>query len=192
MMAKKNICTKQQIAPKKQCINDLFSDLKPLDPFDVKKEELSAQLCSLLAFSEKSRTEFSYLSGWKKSRITKLLNGKSNPTFKTLWEFAGFLGYEADLNFRKQNEVHANQPWSSRTVESQYTICTDTKLVFKCQTAKEVAKDMREGNHQQYYFSVSMQNNSMKPIPIYRLDNYIPSTFKTINLEENIDIQESI
>ncbi|MGZ3821853.1 MAG: helix-turn-helix domain-containing protein [Mucilaginibacter sp.] len=193
MTSKKNICTTQQSLPRKQNFNDLFSELKPLDPFDVKKEELSAQLCSLLSFSEKSRTEFSNLSGWKKSRISSILNGKGNPTFKTLWEFASFLGYEADLNFRKPSEAHAKQPWSLRSVEPQYTIYTNAALLFKCQTARDVAKDMLEGNHQEHYISISMPRKNIESAPVYMIPTYnIPAASRPINIKSKLDIKKSV
>jgi len=91
---------------------DLFSELDRLDPFDIKKEELAAQLAALLSYAGETRSEFASKSGWKKSSVSNILNGRGNQTFKTLWEFAQYLGYEADLHFRRSTESPAKQPWN--------------------------------------------------------------------------------
>jgi len=124
MNANKQICNQHNNFCKKDECRDLFSDLEPLDPFDIKKEELAAQLCALLAYTETTRTELSNISGWKKSRISSILNGNGNLTFKTLWEFARYLGYEADLNFRKPRKNQAKQPWSSKISETELVTYT--------------------------------------------------------------------
>jgi len=112
----------KNILPSSNDYLDLFGELDEIDQFDIKKEEISAQLTALLSYSNKSRTELSEISGWKKSRVTNILNGRGNLTFKTIWEYAKFLGYEADINFRTPDQVPAFQPWNIRNQEMQWKI----------------------------------------------------------------------
>ena len=100
MTSSTNITAGHQELLDEEDFHSLFDDLEALEPFDVKKEEVAAQLAALLSHKKTTRSSFSRLSGWKRSRVTNVLNGNGNPTFKTLWEFAKHLGYEADLNFR--------------------------------------------------------------------------------------------
>jgi len=139
----------------------LFADIDDIDLFDTKKAELAANLSGLLAYSGLTRTQLSVKSGWKKSRITNILNGRGNLTFRTLWEFSRALGYEADLVFRKPNEVHARQPWQKNTqIPHTYSISSVYPLVVK--TASEVKDDFIKNKNQTHYVTCSSE--------------YIPST----------------
>jgi len=144
--------------------HDLFTELDQLEPFDIKKEELAAQLAALLSYSNETRSEFSRISGWKKSRVSNVLNGRGNPTFKTLWEFSRYLGYEADLIFRLPNKAHAKQPWSITRQEIQNSYVPSSQywhINIDVQSAAEVAIDMLSGNHKTYYLSISAATNSI-------------------------------
>lgn len=113
--------------PTEKDFQDLFAELDEIDPFDIKKDELAARLTALLSYSHETRSSFAKISGWPKSQVTALLNGKRNPTFKTVWEFARNLGYEADLTFRKSDEAPSRQPWQVKiNVQKNYS--------FKIQT----------------------------------------------------------
>jgi len=135
--------------PTEKDFQDLFAELDELDPFDIKKDELAARLTALLSFSDETRSSFAQKFGWQKSQVTALLNGKRNPTFKTVWEFARNLGYEADLTFRKPDEAPARQPWQLKTISQQN--CT-----FKFQTPREVALDLKDGNHSDCYVAIKI------------------------------------
>ena len=187
----------QQDLPSEKDFHDLFAELDELEPFDIKKEELAAQLAALLSYTNKTRSEFAVSSGWKKSRVTNVLNGRGNLTFKTMWEFARCLGYEADLNFRRPNEAPAKQPWRRIKEEVQYLSSKDTQpcYVIHLQTAHEVARDMKEGNHKDYYFSIpttpciqkqSAQPETLNPIDFFRA----PLTLTTKAIK--FDIKEQV
>jgi transcriptional regulator with XRE-family HTH domain len=125
---------------------DLFAELDALEPFDIKKEELAAQLTALLSYTKTTRSNFAQVSGWQKSTVTAVLNGKRNPTFKTLWEFAHYLGYETDLIFREPNEPHHRQPWQSKECQS---------LHF--QKAENVVLDVEKGCHYEFYVGFNLE-----------------------------------
>jgi len=136
---------------KKENYRALFFDLEELEPFDIKKEELAAQLSALLSHSKLTRAQYSIKSGWKKSRVTNILNGRGNLTFKTIWEFARNLGYETDVIFRSPKETYAKQPWQKhvQSIHGLYTITSKCPLIVK--TAKEVKDDMNNNNLQTHY-----------------------------------------
>lgn len=142
---------------KEEHFHDLFAELDQLDPFDVKKEELAAQLAALLSHADLTRSEFAVISGWKKSRVTNVLSGDANPTFKTLWEFARCLGYEADLNFRTPNAVSAKQPWQLNQLiyHAHYVDNNNQKTSYiTVQTAQEVITDFKNGTHESFYYCI--------------------------------------
>ena len=145
-----------------------------LEPFDIKKEELAAQLAALLSYTNETRSEFASISGWKKSRVSNVLNGRGNPTFKTLWEFARYLGYEADLIFRLPNKAPAKQPWSVTRKETQHAhaIASQYFHIVYVQSAKEVAIDLLSGNHKTHYLGIDVATNSKslnQPLHVYRM-----------------------
>jgi transcriptional regulator with XRE-family HTH domain len=137
--------------------HDLFAELDQLDPFDIKKEELAAQLAALLSYADLTRSEFAAISGWKKSRVTNVLSGDANPTFKTLWEFARCLGYEADLNFRTPNAVAVKQPWQLNQLiyHDHYVHNNNQKAPYiTVQTVQEVITDFKNGTHESFYYCI--------------------------------------
>jgi transcriptional regulator with XRE-family HTH domain len=160
------VCASANELPTIQDFHDLFSELAPLEPFDIKKEELAAQLAALLAHTNTSRSEFAALADWKKSRVTAVLNGNGNPTFKTLWEFARFLGYEVDLHFRRPDEARALEPWNSKIpVFSQDQIRKGIEQILsthsiKMESAHQVADALNQGKHKTVYFSMALKNES--------------------------------
>lgn len=182
--------------PTEDDFHDLFSDLEQLEPFDIKKEELAAQLAALLSCVEETRSGFANKSGWKKSRVSNVLNGRGNPTFKTLWEFARYLGYEADLHFRRPNELPAKQPWNFRKQEIQSTSRIEkcSLYPFEVQTAKEVAKDMLEGKHKELYLSIttSTYSNSFGQPQQFPDRNNLPHKLTFTIPAPRLDIKETI
>jgi len=150
------VCVTENKLPTPQDYRDLFADIEPLEAFDIKKEELAAQLSALLAHTDTSRSEFATLAHWKKSRVTALLNGNGNPTFKTLWEFASFLGYEADLHFRLPSEARALEPWNSKQLTPNPIAILDalSAIDIEMQSSDEVFHDMLNGHDRKAYFSI--------------------------------------
>ena len=99
-----------------------------------------------------TRSAFARSAEWKRSRVTNVLNGSKNPTFKTLWEFARKLGFEADINFRMPTEAHALQPWQKNT-----RIIPRAMIDIHYQTAFEVARDIINENHKSHYLSLGIK-----------------------------------
>lgn len=127
-----------EIALTPQDFYDLFGEIDSIEPFDIKKEELAAQLTALMSYSNTTRSDFSKKSGWQKSTVTAVLNGKRNPTFKTLWEFASHLGYEADLIFRRPNEPPAHQPWNSKEYQTITILSVENKQFYVSFNSREM------------------------------------------------------
>jgi len=150
--------------PDEDEFHTLFADLAELDPFDVKKEELAAQLAALLSFSKVNRSDFARKSGWSRSRVTNVLNGSKNLTYKTMWEFARHLGYEADMIFRLPNHHMALQPWQTSRPDNTHLETIEGKIanrdskyarfVINIQSVEEVASDINDGRYSNYYFSL--------------------------------------
>ena len=112
---------------------DAFSDIGPVDQFDLKKDHLGAQMGALMAFSGKNRSELMEILGWKKSRVSNVLSGKCNLTIKTVWEFASSLGFDFDVVFHASGDSPQIQPW---------------------QIAHQVARDLQEGSYKNFYLSL--------------------------------------
>lgn len=167
--------TNKTVLSTRERYHALFDDIDDIDPFDTKKEELAANLSGLLSYSGLSRSQLSVKSGWKKSRITNILNGRGNLTFKTLCEFSRTLGYEADLIFRKQNESRARQPWQKITEISHnlYSVTSVFPLVVK--TADEVKDDFIKNNNQTHYVTCSsryiLPTSSLQHMPSCSMPN---------------------
>lgn len=93
--------------------DDGFGGLPALQPFDLKKEELAAQLSAMLSFSGLTRSEVADRLDCKKSRMTSILSGKNNPTMKTIWQVAQVAGFDFDVVFRPTGQKRALQPWQT-------------------------------------------------------------------------------
>lgn len=144
---------------------DMFADLEPIDSFDVKKDEVAANLAALLALTGITRSEFAEKACWKKSRVTNVLSGKSNPTLRTVWEFCSRLGYDFDIVFRLFDEKRPSQPWQ-KTPQPFVTLsneCISGKNFFgptlHIQTPQEVARDFDTGNHKSIYVSFAITSD---------------------------------
>lgn len=146
---------------------DMFGDLPPMDPSDVKKDQIAADLAALMAFSGSTRSEMADRLGWKKSRITSVLSGRENVTIKTICEFSSRLGYDFDLVFHKANERRPIQPWQkvSQSAVSSANLprgISDFKILVHMQTASEVARDFSSGYHKGLYFSIEIPGQSTR------------------------------
>lgn len=148
--------------------DDIFSDLEPIDPFNLKKDYLSAQLAALMSFSGKSRSALADELGWKKSRITNVLSGRSNLTIKTIWEFVSHCGFDFDVVFRAPDAERPRQPWQlSKPIINTSVLVRNVSVsdrathafghvVIQIQTAAEVAQDLHDGNHKSHYFYLNI------------------------------------
>lgn len=70
---------------------ELFKDLEPLDPFDIKKEEINANLIHVSVYNGKG------------NRIKEITD---KTTVKELFQQIKDLGYELDIGFRRKHETH--------------------------------------------------------------------------------------
>lgn len=129
---------------------DAFSDIGQVDPLELKKDHLGAQMAALMVFSGKNRSELMEILGWKKSRVSNVLSGKCNLTIKTVWEFASSLGFDFDVVFHALGDSPQRQPWNIE----QKAFTWIPLPVIEMQTARQVACDLQGGNYKDYYFSL--------------------------------------
>lgn len=159
---------------------DMFADLPPLDPLDLKKDEIAANFAALMSFVGITRTQLADKLNCKKSRITQVLSGRANPTLSTLWELSSCLGYDFDIVFRSFEEKRYFQPWQNAAakptpiplaVHPHQT--TTTELVFEITTAPDIARDLAAGTHKPLYISLCERTRNIsahsKTIEVTRL-----------------------
>lgn len=151
---------------------DMFSDLLPLDPFEIKKDEVATQLAALMSFAKKNRSAVASSLSWGKSRMTSVLSGKANPTIKTIYEFCGSLGFDFDLVFRSPTEDRPEQPWQKAilgeilpaTTQPEYLYTDFPSVTVRLQTASEVAVDFFNGNNSELYLSLDIASNQSNSV----------------------------
>ena len=78
---------------------ELFKDLEPLDPFDIKKEEINANLIHVSVYNGKG------------NRIKEITD---KTTVKELFQQIKDLGYELDIGFRRKHENPSPLPFNNR------------------------------------------------------------------------------
>jgi transcriptional regulator with XRE-family HTH domain len=139
----------------------MFADLPPLDPLDLKKDEVAVNLAALMSFANVTRSALAEKLHCKKSRVTQVLSGRANPTLATLYEFSSCLGYDFDIVFRSFEEKRYFQPWQKvvqKTIPIPIVVSqnkmTTTELVIEIKTAEEIARDFVAGNHRPRYLSL--------------------------------------
>lgn len=142
---------------------DDWADFTNLDAFEIKKEEVAADLANLLVHSGHNRTYVSAMTGWSKSRVSNLLSGDLNLTLKSIWDFSNNLGYTFDISFRKASESPKNQPWIEHkkdvSTEVEYSENNNSIYLVCLKTAEDVAKDMLNGTPSEYYLSLEKKPN---------------------------------
>lgn len=91
--------------------DDLFNFLE-LDPVDVIKEKVAADLATLISFSGVKRKDLAKKLGWKESHLSKTLSGRENLTIKSISRVALALDYDFDVVFHKNTPIPMYvQPW---------------------------------------------------------------------------------
>lgn len=190
------ITTTEQNGETDNYLDDLFSDLEPIAPFEIKKDEIANNLLALMVFAQKNRSMLASDLGWKKSRMTSVLSGKGNPTIKTIWEFSSKLGYDFDVIFRHLNEKRPSQPWQMAAKSSisldhsgfknaePYQVADG--LMIEVQTAKQVAFDLLKGTQKSHYFSVTIPNapRQMKTVSL-DAERLVPLSQEQVRLPLN-------
>ncbi|MET3915179.1 transcriptional regulator with XRE-family HTH domain [Variovorax sp. OAS795] len=138
---------------------DMFADLPPLDPFVVKKDQIAAHLAALLSHSGKTRTEVAEALGWKKSRVTSVLSGKSNLTVRTIWDFCSSLSFDFDVVFRSAWQPVASQPWQQHSKAEASLLSAITAgfpvVSFEEHTPEKIAADVKSGTNYDTYMTIS-------------------------------------
>lgn len=178
---------------------DMFGELPPSDPFEIKKIELAANLAALLSFKGITRSKLAEILNWKKSRVTTVLSGNSNATLKTIWDVCLAAGYDFDVVFKLAHEKCLDQPWHKHEREqllwSRASVLDCQTLhkpvmSFAIQTQREVEYDIRHGKAKSHYISVIQndQRDTQKPKASFlsKNDRTTPKLFQhgnAINIE---------
>lgn len=134
----------------------LFDFIDELEPEDVQKEVVAADLSMLLVHSNCSRSQLATDLGYTKSRISRILSGDENLTLKTLTKVADALGYTFDVIFYNENYNQPKQPWHiDRLNKAIYAaqMHSSSEIGLKIQGAEEVFKDLLAGKDAPYYIS---------------------------------------
>ena len=147
-------------------LGDMFADLPELNALDIKKDEIATNLAALMSFSGVNRSSMAAFVQWQKSRITKVLSGRGNPTITTIWEFCTALGYDFDVVFRSPEEECVKQPWERAhlpwlaTGDQVHLEYSFPQIAFTLQSAAEVAGDLVRGQGRAHYLSISDDRSS--------------------------------
>lgn len=144
---------------------DMFGDLPDFDLLELKYDEVATGLNALMVHSHRNRSSMAKFLRWQRSRVTKVLDGESNPTVKTLCQFSWALGYDFDVVYRLPGEQRPDQPWEKRALAATAAVI-DVRLdfdqphiVLAIQTADEVANDISDGRAQSHYISLSVASH---------------------------------
>lgn len=136
----------------------LFDFIDELEPEDIQKEMVAADLSMLLVHSDCSRSQLASVLEYKKSRISRILSGDENLTLKTLTKVANALGYTFDVVFYNNDYPKPNQPWHIDRLDKYINIepmHTEPYIELKFQNSKDVFNDFMQGNDADTYISVN-------------------------------------
>ena len=168
-MIKMSIVNKSENAPS-GIFADLWNDFAR-DPdflFQVKADEISVALTSLLMNERVSKAELARRLGWKPSRVSKVLSGSANLTLRTIFDIAQAVGYDFDVVARKKGERQAIQPWQRYSFNAK-VILFDEKLRFSDKSKiTEERVQTRQVNHprwENYCTSTNTAQDNLNPAP---------------------------
>lgn len=137
----------------------LFDFIDELEPEDIQKEVVAADLSMLLMHSNYSRTRLGADLGYGKSRISRILSGDENLTLKTLTKVADALGYTFDVIFYNKNYPKPKQPWNiDRENKKNITpkqIIKPKTFDLELQTGDQVVSDVLAGKESDQYIKVT-------------------------------------
>ncbi|KQG97047.1 hypothetical protein APC57_03975 [Acinetobacter baumannii] len=147
-----------------------FFDFSNLDPIDLKKEAIAANLCSLMAFKNISRVELAKKLNWKLSQVSKVLSGKQNLTISTISKVCFALNYDFQISFHEEHEQLNVQPWE-RNLQSIVSLKENSESIenwhtlYKKQSPVEIVIDILSNNACDHYLSPisvnSYKNNEL-------------------------------
>jgi len=138
----------------------LFPDLAPFEGWEIKLEQIAADLCALMDQEGKTRAQMAEKLGGNKSVISKMLSGDNNTTVKKIWEFAETLGYDFDVVFHGYNDERPLQPWEKRHFVAQVkqpritVTFPDHGQPVELQNAERIVADYIAGEEHFYYLAV--------------------------------------
>lgn len=137
----------------------LFDFIDELEPEDIQKEVVAADLSMLLVHANRSRSQLATDLGYTKSRISRILSGDENLTLKTLTKVAEALGYNFDVIFYNEKYDQPKQPWHidrlNKSVQAEPLHLKAPSVELKLQNSEDVFNDFMEGNDAKYYISVN-------------------------------------
>jgi transcriptional regulator with XRE-family HTH domain len=167
--------------------DDMFSDLPELDPFEIKKQYIAADLLAILAFERVSKKTLAEDLGWHKSAVTRLFSGKCNPTIKTVWSLSTYLGYDFDITFRKHHEPSNRQPWHTCEIaqRDRKALPPAQDLHFvEAQTPEQVKADLAKGIQKGDVYAIfkTPEKNKSKNLASeqFLVQHHVPNTVNTI------------
>ena len=144
-----------------------FFDFSDIDPIDLKKDAIAADLCALMAFKNISRVELAKKLNWKLSQVSKVLSGKQNLTISTISKVCFALKYDFQISFHEEHEQLNVQPWE-RNLQSIVNLKNNTTenwhVLYKKQSPVEIVIDILSNKVSDYYLtpiSVNSYNNKM-------------------------------
>lgn len=161
-------------------VDELFPDLPPEDPFDVKKFELAADLAALMVYANETRASMANHLSVNKSRITSILSGRQNLTIKVIWDFCSALDYDFDIVFRRFEMHHRPQPWHGSSALSESSAFHDAEHpqvsshksvipTFTLQDGEQVQKDIATGDIAPAYIRIDIPSHTwqaFKSLPL--------------------------
>lgn len=154
----------------------LFDFIDELEPEDIQKEVVAADLSMLLVHTNCSRSQLATDLGYTKSRISRILSGDENLTLKTLTKVADALGYTFDVIFYNEKYDQPKQPWHIDRLNKAVLvepICSKPAIEVKVQDGKAVFNDLIEGNDADFYFSFSKNFDINKIKSIQATENIL-------------------
>lgn len=161
-----------------------IADFSKLDPFDIKKEMVADHIKSLVHHIGQTHTELCENLGWKKSRFSKVISGKSNLTLKTIFEISVATGYDFDLVFNNQNRNVCHQPWHeySQSLEVFFENFSTEKQLPEVDFIEpyQINEYMEAVDISQVNCLFALRKERTKLKNIYEDSNYIENSFYSI------------
>ena len=144
-----------------------FFDFSDIDPIDLKKEAIAANLCSLMAFKNISRVELAEKLDWKLSQVSKVLSGRQNLTISTISKVCFALNYDFQISFHEKHEQLNVQPWE-RNLQTIVNLQENNESIeqwhtlYKKQSPVEVVIDILSNKICDHYLSPISINSYKK------------------------------
>ncbi|HEK1095272.1 TPA: helix-turn-helix transcriptional regulator [Proteus mirabilis] len=138
-----------------------FFDFTDIDPVSVKKNAIASQICTLMAYTQTSRSSLAKKLNWKPSRLTKVLSGEQNLTIKTITEISIALEYDFSVYFHLAYKAERVQPWEvlfkTHLTYPKLKNESDSLKYFtvKIQTPDEIKNDFIKNKGCDYYVSIN-------------------------------------